>query len=94
MSVLYSDDDGFFISHQMFISKLYDTILNKTENTVPLYEHFFHINNPFVRDNQQIETSTENNLKRKRKRPKYEVVNNSFNASKINESTISLVKIF
>lgn len=78
----------------MFISKLYDTILNKTENTVPLYEHFFHINNPFVRDNQQVETNTENNLKRKRKRPKYEVVNNSFNTSKINLSTSFIVKIF
>jgi len=77
MSVLYSDDDGFFISHQMFISKLYDTILSKTENAVHLYEHFFHINNPFVRDKQQVETNAENNVKHKRKRPKYEVVNNS-----------------
>ncbi|XP_003246632.1 methyltransferase-like protein 4 [Acyrthosiphon pisum] len=73
MSVLYSDDDGFFISHQMFISKLYDTILSKTQNGVHLYEHFFHINNPFVRDKQQVETSAETNVvKRKRKRPPFE----------------------
>lgn len=73
MSVLYSDDDGFFISHQMFISKLYDTILSKTQNGVYLYEHFFHINNPFVRDKQQVETSAETNIvKRKRKRPPFE----------------------
>jgi len=76
MSVLYSDDDGFFISHQMFISKLYDTILSKTKNGIHLYEHFFHINNPFVRDKQQVETNAEINVvKRKRKRPPFEVFN-------------------
>jgi len=76
MSVLYSDDDGFFVSHQMFISKVYDTVLNKTENAEHLYEHFFHINSPFVRDKQQNETSALNNVvKRKRKRPKFEVFN-------------------
>lgn len=74
MSVLYSGDDGFFISHQMFISKLYDTVLSQTENCIHLYDHFFHINNPFVRDRQQVETSAETNVvKRKRKRPPYEV---------------------
>lgn len=72
MSVLHSDDDGFFISHQMFISKLYDTILSKTKNGIHLYEHFFHINNPFTRDKQQVETNV---VKRKRKRPPFEVFN-------------------
>lgn len=60
----------------MFISKLYDTILSKTKNGIHLYEHFFHINNPFVRDKQQVETNAEINVvKRKRKRPPFEVFN-------------------
>lgn len=74
MSILYNDEDGYFISHQLFISKLYDRILNKTENTGIFYEHFFHIRNPFIKDKQQVQTDTENDrVKRKRKRPKYEV---------------------
>lgn len=75
MSIIYSDKDGYFISHQLFISKLYEEILNKTENTVNFYEHFFHIDNPFVRDKQQVETFTENDgVKRKRKQLKFKVI--------------------
>lgn len=76
MSIIYSDKDGYFISHQLFISKIYAEILSKTENTIHFYEHFFHIDNPFVRDKQQVETLTENNgVKRKRKRQKFKVGN-------------------
>lgn len=75
MSILYSDNYGYFISHQLFISKLYEEVLSKTENTVHFYEHFFHINNPFVRDKQHVETLIENNgVKRKRKRLKFKVI--------------------
>lgn len=74
MSVLYSDTDGYFLSHQLFISKLYDTILNKTSSTVNFYEHFFHIDNPFVRDKQKIKTECNQNFKRKRKLRKFQVI--------------------
>lgn len=74
MSILYNDDDGYFISHKLYISKLYDSIMNKTDNSVNLYEHFFHIHNPFVRDEQKPLTDTENDgVNRKRKRQKFEV---------------------
>lgn len=77
MSIIYSDKDGYFISHQLFILKLYDTILNKTENTIHFYEHFFHIHNSFVRDKQLFQSDAKNDcvkqLNRKRKLPKIEV---------------------
>lgn len=74
MSVLYSDNDGFFISHQLFISELYDTILNKSENIVNFYEHFFHIHNAFVRDKQQDRAEENAGVKRKRKRLQFKVI--------------------
>lgn len=74
MSVLYSDNDGFLVSHQLFISKLYDTILNKTEDNLHFYEHFFHIHNPFIRDKQQVKVQTHAENKRKRKRQRFEVI--------------------
>lgn len=74
MSILYSNEDGYFISHKLFISKLYEKNMDKTENTEKFYEHFFHIRNPFIKDKQQVITDAENeSVKRKRKRPKYEV---------------------
>lgn len=75
MSILYSDEDGYFVSHERFISKLYEEILNNTENIVPFYEHFFHIHKPFFRDEQKIKTDTDNDgVKRKRKRQNVEVI--------------------
>lgn len=74
MSVLYSDNDGFLVSHQLFISKLYDTILNKAEGTLHFYEHFFHIHNPFIRDKQQVNVQSRAENKRKRKRQRFEVI--------------------
>jgi len=74
MSVLFSDNDGYFISHELYISNTYNTILNKTENTIHFFEHFFHIHNPFVRDKQRVETDVENDKnRRKRKRLKFKV---------------------
>lgn len=75
MSVLYSDNDGYFVSHQLFIAKLYDTVLVKTENSMSFYEHFFHVHNPFVRDKQRVNTEVENtSARRKRKRLIFEVI--------------------
>lgn len=75
MSVLYSDDNGYFVSHQLFIAKLYDTFLDNTNNTISFYEHFFHVHNPFIRDQQRVNIQVENtNAKRKRKRLKFEVI--------------------
>lgn len=73
MSVLYSDNDGYFVSHQLFIAKLYDTVLNK--NFISFYEHFFHVHNPFVRDKQRVDIEVEStSARRKRKRLKFEVI--------------------
>lgn len=77
MSIIYSDKNGYFISHQLFILKLYDAFVNKTENTIHFYEHLFHINNPFIRDKQLLHINSKNDgvkkLNRKRKLPKIEV---------------------
>lgn len=74
MSILYTDNDGYFVSHELFISELYGTILNKTEKAIHFYEHFFHVHNPFVRDQQRsVEINETDGVKRKRKRLKFEV---------------------
>ncbi|XP_050538641.1 N(6)-adenine-specific methyltransferase METTL4 [Daktulosphaira vitifoliae] len=73
MSILYKNDEGWFISHEQFITKLYNTI-SEQNNLDLFYKHFFHINQPFNRDNQNICNDDESNncllISKKRKRKK------------------------
>lgn len=98
MSILYSTEKGWIISHLQYIDKLYAKVQNRNESNFFYSLHFnkdlFNINSKFLRKNQLKNASDELSVSKSRKRKKLNLLPDDFLKEVRNSDLLIVIILF